>query len=135
VGQFTDQAHVVADPAKLAARGLTLAEATRSTLTTAFGGAYVETGERFTLRGVGRAESLAEIGRMVVATRGGAPVLVRDVATVVMGALPRQGAVTKDGEGEVVTGMVLKLKGADSRRVIAAVTARLDEVRGDCRRT
>jgi cobalt-zinc-cadmium resistance protein CzcA len=131
-GGFIDQIHVEADPARLAARGLTLQDVHEAldANNRTFGGAYVETaGERFTLRGVGRAESMEEIGRMVVATRGGAPVLVRDVATVVMGALPRQGAVTKDGEGEVVTGMVLKLKGADSRKVIDGVTARLDEVR------
>jgi cobalt-zinc-cadmium resistance protein CzcA len=131
-GGFVEQIHVVADPARLAARDLTLAElhdALEANNRT-FGGAYVETaGERFTIRGVGRAESLEEIGRMVVAVRGGGSVLVRDVARVEMGALPRQGAVTKDGEGEVVTGMVLKLKGADSRRVIADVRARLDDVR------
>jgi len=131
-GGFIEQIHVVADPARLAARDLTLSElhdALEANNRT-FGGAYVETaGERFTIRGVGRAESLEEIGRMVVAVRGGGSVLVRDVARVEMGALPRQGAVTKDGEGEVVTGMVLKLKGADSRRVIADVRARLDDVR------
>ena len=44
------------------------------------------------------------------------------------GALPRQGAVTQDGRGEVVAGMVLKLKGADSRRVIAAVRERMDDL-------
>ena len=131
-GGFIEQVHVEVDPARLAARDLTLQEVhdalERNNRT--FGGSYVETaGERFTVRGVGRAESLEEIGRMVVATRGGAPVLVRDVAHVVMGALPRSGAVTQDGKGEVVTGMVLKLKGADSRRVIDGVTARLDEVR------
>lgn len=131
-GGFIEQVHVVADPAKLAARDLTLVdlhEALERNNRT-FGGAYVETaGERFTIRGLGRAESLREIERMVVTTRGGTPVLVHDVAQVVMGALPRQGAVTQDGEGEVVTGMVLKLKGADSRRVIRDVRARLDEVR------
>ncbi len=130
-GGFIEQVHVVADPARLAARDLTLAElhdALEANNRT-FGGAYVETaGERFTIRGVGRAESLDDIGRMVVAVRGGGSVLVRDVARVEMGALPRQGAVTQDGNGEVVTGMVLKLKGADSRRVIADVRARLDEV-------
>ena len=131
-GGFIDQVQVEVDASKLAVRDLTLddvhvaLEANNRT----FGGAYVETaGERFTLRGVGRAESLAEIERMVIAQRGGAPVLVRDVARVTMGALPRYGAVTQDGKGEVVTGMVLKLKGADSRRVIKAVRERLDEVR------
>ncbi|WKW13107.1 CusA/CzcA family heavy metal efflux RND transporter [Pseudogemmatithrix spongiicola] len=132
-GGFIEQVHVVADPARLASRDLTLQDLhdALDANNRTFGGAYVETaGERFTIRGVGRAESLDEIGRMVVATRGGAPVLVRDVARVEMGALPRQGAVTKDGEGEVVTGMVMKLKGADSRRVIRDVRARLDEIRG-----
>lgn len=131
-GGFIEQVHVIADPARLAARDLTLSEVhdALDANNRTFGGAYVETaGERFTIRGVGRAESLDEIGRMVIAVRGGAPVLVRDVARVEMGALPRQGAVTKDGEGEVVTGMVMKLKGADSRAVIRDVRARLDEIR------
>ncbi|MDQ8145072.1 MAG: CusA/CzcA family heavy metal efflux RND transporter [Gemmatimonadota bacterium] len=133
-GGFVEQIHVQIDPAKLAVRDLTLAdvhdalEANNRT----FGGAYVETaGERFTIRGVGRAETRDEIARMVVAQRGGAPVLVRDVATVVTGALPRFGVVTQDGTGEVVTGMVLKLNGADSRRVIDAVAAKLEEVRAN----
>jgi heavy metal efflux system protein len=132
-GGFTEQVHVIVDPARIAARGLTLSEVNDAlgANNRAFGGAYVETaGERFTLRGVGRAESLEEIGRMVVATRGGVPVLVRDIATVEQGALPRQGAVTQDGKGEVVTGMVLKLKGADSRKVIAGVRARMEEIQG-----
>lgn len=131
-GGFIEQVHVIADPARLAARDLTLQDLHDAIEANnrSFGGAYVETaGERFTIRGVGRAESLDEIGRMVVATRGGAPVLVRDVARVEMGSLPRQGAVTQDGQGEVVTGMVLKLKGADSRRVIRDVRERLDEIR------
>lgn len=131
-GGYIEQVHVVVDPAKLAVRDLTLADVhdALEANNRSFGGAYVETaGERFTIRGVGRAETRDEIGRMVVADRGGAPVLVRDVAQVVAGALPRNGAVSQDGRGEVVTGMVLKLKGADSRRVIAGVTARLDEVR------
>ncbi len=131
-GGFTEQIHVIADPAKLAARNLTLAELHDALAANnrTFGGAYVEhAGERFTIRGVGRAESLAEIGLMVVGTRGGVSILVRDVARVEMGALPRQGAVTRDGTGEVVTGMVLKLKGADSRAVIRDVRARLDEIR------
>ncbi|MFM8301037.1 MAG: efflux RND transporter permease subunit, partial [Gemmatimonadota bacterium] len=131
-GGFIEQVHVEVDASKLAARDLTLDDvhAALEANNRTFGGAYIETaGERFTLRGVGRAESLAEIEGMVIAQRGGAPVLVRDVARVTMGALPRYGAVTQDGTGEVVTGMVLKLKGADSRRVITAVRERLDEVR------
>lgn len=130
-GGFIEQIHVVADPARLASRDITLAELHNAIEANnrTFGGAYIETaGERFTLRGMGRAESLDEIGAMVVTTRGGVPVLVRDVAAVTVGAMPRQGVVTQDARGEVVTGMVLKLKGADSRRVIRDVRARLAEV-------
>jgi cobalt-zinc-cadmium resistance protein CzcA len=47
---------------------------------------------------------------------------------VTLGSLPRNGAVTQDGKGEVVSGMVLKLKGADSRKVIEAVKARMAEI-------
>src|SRR5690606_22314276 len=69
-----------------------------------------------------------DIGRVVITSHAGTPVLVADVGQVLLGALPRQGAVTKDGEGEVVSGMVLKLKGADSRAVIDRVKERMAEI-------
>ncbi len=131
-GGFTEQVHVVVDPAQLANRDLTLADVHEALNANnrSFGGAYVEhNGERFTLRGNGRAESYDAIGSMLIAMRNGVPVLVRDVAEVVQGALPRHGVVTQDGKGEVVTGMVLKLQGADSRRMMTAVRERMDEIR------
>jgi heavy metal efflux system protein len=98
--------------------------------TLAFGGSYLEqNGERYTLRGLGRVETAAEVERVVVGSHRGAPVRVGDVATVRLGAHPRNGAVTKDGEIEVVSGMVLKLKGADSRKVIEAVRTRMEEIK------
>jgi cobalt-zinc-cadmium resistance protein CzcA len=130
-GGLTEQVHVEVDPARLAARRLTLADVHKalSENNASFGGSYVETaGERFTLRGLGRVEKADEVGQVVIATVGGSPVRVADVATVKPGALPRHGAVTKDGQGEVVAGMVLKLKGADSRRVIAGVKAKMAEI-------
>ncbi len=132
-GGFTERVEVEVDPVRLAARGLVLADVhealARNTL--AFGGSYLESGgERYTLRGLGRVERPEEVLRVVITSRDGAPVTVGDVATVRLGALPRNGAVTKDGEGEVVSGMVLKLKGADSRQVIRAVRARMEEIRG-----
>ena len=130
-GGFTEQIQVVVDPVRLAARRLTLGDVhdalQRNNMS--FGGSYLEQGgERYTLRGLGRVETPAQIGDIVVATRNGVGVTVSDVGTVTSGALPRQGAVTQDGEGEVVSGMVLKLKGADSRRVIAAVKARMADI-------
>ncbi len=131
-GGLTEQIQVVVDPVLLAARRLTLTDVDRALAENnlSFGGSYLETaGERFTVRGMGRVEERDEIGRIVVGAHDGTPILVRDVATVAIGALPRAGAVTMNGTGEVVSGMVLKLRGADSRRVIAAVRERMDEIR------
>ncbi|MEI6741404.1 MAG: efflux RND transporter permease subunit, partial [Gemmatimonadaceae bacterium] len=130
-GGLIERVDVTVDPVRLAARRLTLRDVhealARNTLS--FGGSYLEQGgERYTLRGLGRVETPAEVERVVVTARDGAPVRVGDVATVRLGALPRYGVVTKDGGHEVVSGMVLKLQGADSRRVIVDVKARLAEI-------
>lgn len=130
-GGLIERVEVTVDPVRLAARRLTLRDVhdalARNTLS--FGGSYLEQGgERYTLRGLGRVETPAEVERVVVTAREGAPVRVGDVATVRLGALPRYGVVTKDGGHEVVSGMVLKLQGADSRRVIVDVKARIAEI-------
>ncbi len=130
-GGYIERVEVMVDPVRLAARRLTVSDVhdalARNTM--AFGGSYLEQGgERYTLRGLGRVESPAEIERIVVTSQGGAPVRISDIATVQLGALPRNGAVTRDGKGEVVSGMVLKLQGADSRKVIKAVKERMKEV-------
>lgn len=131
-GGLLAQVQVTVDPARLAARGLTIEDVHRALAenTMAFGNAYTErAGERTTLRGLGRVGSPGEVERVIVATRGGVAVRVGDVATVAMGAAPRAGAVTRDGTGEVMSGMVLKLVGADSRAVMAGVRARMAEIR------
>lgn len=131
-GGLTERVDVEVDPVRLAARRLTARDVDEalSNNTLSFGGSYLETGgERYTLRGLGRIEQLAEVERIVVGSYLGTPVRVGDVARVKLGALPRNGAVTKDGQGEVVSGMVLKLKGADSRQVIAAVRTRMEEIK------
>jgi cobalt-zinc-cadmium resistance protein CzcA len=130
-GGLTERVEVEVDPVRLAGYQHTIVDVHNALAqnTLAFGGSYLEQGgERYTLRGLGRVESAAEVARVVVGSHMGAPVRVGDVATVRLGALPRNGAVTKDGEGEVVSGMVLKLQGADSRQVIAAVRARMEEI-------
>jgi cobalt-zinc-cadmium resistance protein CzcA len=130
-GGFVEQVQVEADPVRLAARGLTLEDVDRALAgnNASFGGSYLErAGERYTLQGLGRFGAPEEVAQVVIAAHGGTPVRVSDVATVKLGALPRNGAVTKDGRGEVVSGMVMKLKGADSRRVIERVKARMAEI-------
>src|SRR5690606_7397362 len=82
-----------------------------------------------TLRGLGRFENPDDVARTVIAAHDGVPVRVADVATVTTGAHPREGAVTQDGVGEVVSGMVMKLRGADSKAVIQGVRAKMAEIR------
>lgn len=131
-GGLTEQFHVVVDPARLAAHGLTIVDVHEALArnNTPFGGSYLERGgERFTLRGLGRFQDPDDIRRTVITAHDGVPVRIGDVAAVVSGALPREGAVTQDGVGEVVSGMILKLRGADSREVIGGVKAKMEEIR------
>jgi heavy metal efflux system protein len=89
---------------------------------TNFGGGFIErAGEQYTVLGVGRLQSPADLGSIGLFEQNGTPVLLRDVATVKEGALPRQGAVLRDARGETVSGMVLMLKGGDGREVIRRV--------------
>jgi len=77
------------------------------------------------VRTVGVLRGLDDIGKVVVATRAGMPVLVRDVAEVRLGSLIRYGGVTADAKGEVVTGLVLLRKGANGRTTVEGVKREL----------
>lgn len=77
--------------------------------------------EQYTVRGVGRVRNIADIENIVVKSRNGVPIYVRSIANVGVGTALRQGASTKDGMGEVVTGIVMMLKGENSRDVIERV--------------
>ena len=130
-GGETEQFHVVIDPRRLAAAGLALSEVEEALRANNanFGGAYTENrGERFIVFGRGRLEGAPDIERVPLVTRGGAPILVRDIATVELGALPRQGAVTWDGRREVVGGMVIMRKGENAQDVIARIKERIAEI-------
>jgi cobalt-zinc-cadmium resistance protein CzcA len=130
-GGFIEQVHVEVDPVRHAAHGLALEDVHDALArnNTSFGGSYLErAGERYTLHGLGRFTSPDDVASVVLKAHDGTPVKVGDVGIVKLGALPRQGAVTQDGQGEVVSGMVLKLKGADSRKVIGRVKERMAEI-------
>lgn len=85
--------------------------------------------EQYVVRGLGRANSLAALGQITIKTQQGVPVLMSSIARLEQGKALRQGAVTKDGQGEVVTGMVMMLKGENTRAVIARVKAKIAEVK------
>jgi len=98
-----------------------VAEALERSNGNAGGGVVVRGWEQTYLRGVGLLRDVPDIERVVLGAHDGSPVYVRDVADVVVGAEPRQGAVTRDGKGETVAGMVIMLKGANSKDVVASV--------------
>lgn len=94
------------------------------------GGGYIEkTNESFFIRGEGLVKSLEDIGNIVVESRNGTPVYIRDIADVGFGHANRFGAITGNGEGEKVLGQVMMLKGADSKGTIDRVKQRLEEMK------
>ncbi|HEX9919158.1 MAG TPA: efflux RND transporter permease subunit, partial [Pyrinomonadaceae bacterium] len=132
-GGYEKQYQVRLDPAKLQSYALSLRDVLEAVgrNNANVGGAYIEHGsEQYLLRGIGLAESAEDIANIVVKTgREGVPVFVRDVGEVVTGATVRQGAVTADGEGEIVAGIAMMLKGENSRTVVERVKERVEQVR------
>ena len=132
-GGFVKQYQVLLDPDKLVKYGLSVsdvAEAVERGNTNAGGGVIVRGWEQVYLRGVGLVGDIPDIERIVLKASDGSPVFVRDVAEVVIGSEPRQGAVTRDGKGEVVAGMIIMLKGENSKEVVSRVKEAVERVGG-----
>ncbi len=132
-GGMEKQYQVRLDPAKLQSYGLTLRDVLEAVMrnNANVGGAYIEHGsEQYLLRGIGLVEKAEDIGNIVVKTgKEGVPVYVRDLGEIVEGATVRQGAVTADGEGEIVAGIAMMLKGENSRTVVNRVKERVEGVK------
>ncbi|HEY1193590.1 CusA/CzcA family heavy metal efflux RND transporter [Flavobacterium sp.] len=93
------------------------------------GGAYIEKDQyTYFIRGVGMAKGIKDLENVVVKNRNGSPVLVRNVAQVREGVALRYGASTKDGKGEIVSGMVLMLKGENSSAVVNRVHEKMAQI-------
>ncbi|HQT27609.1 MAG TPA: efflux RND transporter permease subunit, partial [Burkholderiales bacterium] len=92
-------------------------------------GRLTEGEETLLVRAVGSIKTLDDIRNIVVSTnQQGIPIRVRDVADVRIGSLTRYGAVTKDGKGEAVEGLVLGLLGANAQKVVNEVQTKLDQL-------
>ena len=90
------------------------------------GGSKIERGaQQYFIRGLGLLQSPEDIGNIVLASRNGTPVLVKNVATVTINALPREGIVGQDGEDDIVNGIVLMRKGENPSEVLKAVKERV----------
>ncbi|MFN7986114.1 MAG: CusA/CzcA family heavy metal efflux RND transporter [Thermoanaerobaculia bacterium] len=130
-GGQTKEFHVLVDPRKLDRFSLSLRKVVTALgeNNATFSGGFIEhRSERFTVRGLGLATGVEDLKRIVVATVDSVPVFVSDVAEVTVGEMPRSGAVTRDGRGESVAGMVIMLKGENGKRIAERVKAKVAEI-------
>lgn len=119
------------DPVALAAVGLTVADLTAAieTANRNDGAGRINVGEEaLIVRSIGAIQTQEDLASIVIGTRDNAVIRLSDVARTSVGSLTRYGAVTKDGEGEAVQGIVLSLRGADANAIIRAVEERLKEI-------
>ena len=131
LGGYVRTFEVRPDPLALGAAGLTMADVK----------AAVESGNRndgagrlangenaLIVRAVGAIKTLDDLRALVLHAPGGRVLRLGDVATISNGSLTRYGAVSADGHGETVEGLVIALRGADARKVVTGVKARLAEL-------
>ncbi|MCU0734597.1 MAG: CusA/CzcA family heavy metal efflux RND transporter [Methylotetracoccus sp.] len=131
LGGMVRSYEVVPDNARMTSRGVTtddLIRALQSNNRDDGAGRLIEGEEALLVRAQGRIRNLDDARAIVVANREGASITVRDVAEVRIGALTRYGAVSQDGKGEVSEGLVLSLRGANARQVIADLQQKIKEI-------
>jgi len=130
-GGFVKQYHVIPDPALLLKYGISLKDildALESNNANAPGSFIVRDWEQINVISKGLAQGIPDIEKIVLKAEKGTPVYLRDVARIEVGRQTRNGVVTKDGQGEVVCGMVIMLKGSNSKRVVDRVRAEIPQI-------
>ncbi|WP_347275535.1 CusA/CzcA family heavy metal efflux RND transporter [Candidatus Kuenenia sp.] len=132
-GGFVKQYQVLVDPKKLITHDITLRQVfdALSANNANAGGQYIESAsEQYLIRGVGLINTIQDIENIIVhATKEGIPIYIKNLADVVLGPEVRYGAVTKDGQGEAVTGIAMMLKGENSRTVVERIKQKIEEIR------
>ena len=132
LGGYAETFEVAPDSAALAAAGLSTADlaAAIEASNRNDGAGRLRSGEEaLIVRATGAIRNLDDLAAVVVRSANGAVVRVGDVAQVRTGSLTRYGAVSKDGKGEAVEGLVIALRGADAAKVVAGVKTRLEEIK------
>jgi len=130
-GGYIKQYQVVVDPGRLQKFDITLNEvsdALKRNNINVGGNVLQSYSQQYLVRGIGLLQSEEDIRSIVLKSENGVPLFVRDVADVRIGQAVRQGASIKDGKGEAVGGVVMMLRGANSREVVRRVEERVDEI-------
>jgi len=131
IGGKIKQYEVAVDPNELKAIGITITDVFEALEANNqnTGGAYIEKNHQANfIRGEGLVRSLEDIKSITIKNLNNIPITVGDIATVQYGAAIRYGAMTQDGDGEVVGGMVMMLNGANSNKVIKNVKTRIAQI-------
>jgi cobalt-zinc-cadmium resistance protein CzcA len=131
LGGMVRSFEVIPDNIRMSARNISMAQLTaalENNNRNDGAGRMSDGEEALIVRAEGRIKTLDDVGIIVVGNKNGIPITVADVATIKIGALTRYGAVSKNGEGEAVTGLVLSLRGANARQTIAGIEQKLAEI-------
>ncbi len=134
IGGFVKEYQITVDPAKLLAYGIPI-DMVQKAVTQSnndVGGEVIEMGEtEFMIRGLGYIKGVEDLKTVAIGVnkKTGTPIYVRDVADVALGPLIRRGLTESNGEGEVVTGIVVMRSGQNALKVIEGVKQKLDELK------
>ncbi|CUS38803.1 Cation efflux system protein CzcA [Candidatus Nitrospira nitrosa] len=131
MGGYVKQYQVLVEPGLLRKYNLTLRDvfdAVAKNNANAGGNILEKHAEKYIVRGTGLIRSIEDIERIVVRETGGTPVYVSDVAQVVINHAVRHGATVLNGDREVVSGIVLMLRGGNARDVVQGLKARVEEI-------
>jgi cobalt-zinc-cadmium resistance protein CzcA len=135
-GGYLQQYEVLVDPDTLLKYDLSVdavANAVRNNNSNVGGNVVSQPSEQYIIRGVGLIRSEEDIRKIVLKAENGTPVSIRDIGDVRIGHAIRQGASQKDGQREVVGGIVMMLRGENSREVVSSVEGKVREINACCR--
>ena len=127
-GGFVKQYEVVISPGKLRAFGIGLKQISDAIASnnSVSGGNFLEHNqEQYIIRGFGQIRNANDIENIVIQNTNNRPIFIRDIGNVKVGKQLRQGAVTQDGNGEVVTGIIMMLRGGNGQEVIQSIEEKM----------
>jgi cobalt-zinc-cadmium resistance protein CzcA len=130
-GGGTMQYQVLLDPTKVAGAGLSVQQVEASLTannSNAGGGFYSQGGQFYYVRGLGRMETLEDIGNVVLAVHNGTPILLKDVGRVAIGIAPRLGEFGYEKQNDAVEGVILLRTGEKAQDVLKGVEAKTKEL-------
>ncbi len=131
LGGLVRSYEIVPDNARMQARGISIQnvqQAISDNNRNDGAGRLIDGEESLLVRAEGAFKSLDDVRNTVIRNTDASPINIGDIAEVRLGALTRYGAVTKNGQGEAVEGLVLGLRGANAREVVEGVRAKLAEI-------